>query len=47
MKRTLTAQRLYEKKGFVVTEDVKLREDTWEEKGRIEYLFIHRPARTT
>ena len=44
---TLTARRLYEKNDFVVTENVKLREDTWAEKGRIEYLFMHRPARTT
>ena len=44
---TLTGRRLYEENGFVVTEDIKLKEDTWAEKGRIEYLFMHRPARAT
>ncbi|MCJ1400326.1 hypothetical protein MMC11_003531 [Xylographa trunciseda] len=43
---TLTGRRLYEENGFVVTERVKLKEDTWAEKGRIEYLFMHRPAKT-
>ena len=43
---SLTGRRLYENHGFVVTEAVDLKPERWPDRPLIQYLFMHRPARS-